>query len=154
MTRLLQGLTAVLGLLSASAAAAVTVDQCDWQARADAIVEPWSEFSRTFSNGKTRLALLDVIEPAAGALHILVMSPPYDEMGGRQCRVISAAPGIGFFGAEFLALDAGYDPAVGLMFTLPVQVYDGNTGMGRGAWLNFNLNQATGRIDAWLVGGE
>lgn len=154
MKRILQGLAAGLAMLAATGAAAVTVEQCDWRARADAIVEPWGDYSRTFSNGKTRLALLDVIEPAAGSMHILVMSPPYDELGGRQCRVISAAPGIGFWGVEFRGLDANYNPAVGLMFTVPVQVYDPGTGMGRGAWLNFNLNQATGRIDAWLVGGE
>ncbi|MBZ0127766.1 MAG: hypothetical protein K8F59_01495 [Rhodobacteraceae bacterium] len=154
MKRFVQILAAGAALLAASGAAAVTVEQCDWRARADAIVEPWADYSRTFSNGKTRLALLDVIEPAAGALHILVMSPPYDEMGGRQCKVISAASGIGFFGVEFTALDASYNPAIGLMFMVPVQVYDGSTGMGRGAWLNFNLNQATGQIDAWLVGGE
>ena len=38
---------------------------CDWPARADAIVEPWSQNTRTFANGDVRLALLDTIEPAA-----------------------------------------------------------------------------------------
>ncbi len=141
-------------MLLASTAQAITIEDCDWRARADAIVEPWAENSRTFSNGKTRLALLDVIEPAAGAMHLLVMSPPYDELGGRQCKVVSAEPGIGFSGIDFTALTAAYDPSIGLMFTVPVLFYDPNIAMSRPARLEFTLNQATGVINAWLVGGE
>ena len=139
---------------TATAVAAVSVENCDWPARADAIVEPWEEFSRTFSNGKTRLALLDTIEPAAGAFHILVLSPPYDELGGRQCKTIGIGPGIGFSGVDFKALKASYNPAVGLVFSVPVQFYDAASGYARPARLEFNLNQATGQLDAWQVGGE
>lgn len=133
---------------------AASVEDCDWQARADALVEPWEDFSRTFSNGKTRLALLDTIEPAAGAFHILVLSPPFDEVGGRQCKTIGAAPGIGFAGVDFQALQAGYDPSVGLMFSVPIQFYDSSIGLSRPARLEFRLNQSTGQLDAWQVGGE
>ena len=48
----------------ASASSAQTAFPCDWQARADAIVEPWEENSKTFANGAVRVALLDTIEPA------------------------------------------------------------------------------------------
>ena len=110
-------LAALVGMAgSASAQEAVF---CDWQASAQAIVEPWSEHTRTFANGDVRLALLDTIEPAAGAFHILVLSPPYDELGSRQCRTIGMSSGMGFGGVDFATLDADYDPSVGLIFGLP-----------------------------------
>jgi hypothetical protein len=140
--------------LGTGSAMAQSVNPCDWAASAQAIVEPWEANSRTFSNGKTRLALLDTIEPAAGALHILVLSPPYDELGGRQCRVISASPGIGYAGISFDRLTAGYDPSVGLMFDVPIGLYDPGTGGTRPALLSFTLNQATGAIDTYVHGGE
>lgn len=122
---------------------------CDWQARADAIVEPWEEHTRTFANGNVRLALLDTVEPAAAAFHILIVSPPYDEIGARQCRTLGASAGMGFSGVAFDALEAAYDPSVGLIFDLPVTVLDSD-GSFVEAPLLFTLNQATGEINAWL----
>ena len=146
-------LLVITTLFFGAQAQAQSVGDCDWQASAQALVEPWEENSRTFSNGKTRLALLVVIEPAAGAFHILILSPPYDELGGRQCRSIGMSPGIGFFGADFGGLEASYDPSVGLMFAMPVQVYEPDTGLGRAARLYFSVNQATGQIKSRLQGG-
>jgi len=137
-----------------SGASALTVSPCDWVASAQALVEPWEEYSRTYSNGKTRIALLDTVEPAAGAFHILVLSPPYNELGDRQCRVISVSEGQGFMGIDFGALSARYDPSIGLMFRVPVQFYDEATGFGRPARLDFTLNQATGHIGLSMMGGE
>jgi hypothetical protein len=122
---------------------------CDWPARADAIVEPWEDYSRTFANGDVRLALLDTVEPAAAAFHILILSPPYDEIGARQCRTLGMG-GAGFAGVTFEALDAAYDPSVGLIFEVPVSTFDGNSGDFETNALLFTLNQATGQIDAWL----
>ncbi|MEQ9261270.1 MAG: hypothetical protein RIG84_19450 [Roseovarius sp.] len=136
-----------LALLAAPVAAQEAVP-CDWAARADAIVEPWEENTRTFANGAVRLALLDTIEPAAAAFHILILSPPYEELGGRQCRTLGMPGGMGFSGADFGSLAAGYDPATGLIFTMKVQVYDGGDFRDRG--LRFTLNQATGEIGAAL----
>ena len=91
-----------------------------------------------------------VIEPAAGAFHILVLSPPWDELGARQCRVLSLDGGIGFAGVDFAALEAWYDAAVGLLFALPVSVYEPETGAFADRMLDFNLNQATGAIEAYV----
>ena len=129
-------------------AVAQEVGECDWRASAQAIVEPWEGNTRTFANGKTRIALMDGIEPAAGALYLLVLSPPHDELGGRQCRIIGAMSGVGFGNVDFAALQAGYDPAVGLIFALPVSVFDGEN--FRPHELNFTVNQATGHIGAEL----
>ena len=139
--------------LAATGAVAQQVSDCDWRASAQAVAEPWEQNSRTFSNGAVRLALLDTIEPAAAAFHLLVLSPPYDEVGGRQCRVLSFQGATGFGAMDFAALFAEYDPARGLFFEIPVEVYDGTRGEMIPRWLNLVLNQATGEIDAWLHSG-
>lgn len=122
---------------------------CDWPARADNIVEPWEAHTRSFANGEVRLALLDTVEPASGAYHILILSPPRDVLGNRQCRTLGMRENIGFAGVAFENLKARYDPAAGLIFTLPVQVFDGEA-VGR-RHLRFTLNQATGAIAASLL---
>jgi hypothetical protein len=128
-------------------ASAQTANECDFKASAWNLVEPWEENARSFANGNVRLALIDTVEPAAAAYHILVLSPPYDELGGRQCRIVSASNGIGFSGIHFDQLVADYDPSVGLMFDVPIQAYNGNTGGFEDGLLSFNLNQATGAIN-------
>jgi hypothetical protein len=135
----LAALALALGPLPA-AAQAVSVSECDWRARADALVEPWQAHSRTFSEGRVRLAMLDTIEPAQGWAHLLVLSPPYDELGGRQCRVIG-----GFAGLDWESLTASYDPARGLLFALEVAVADPG-GTPRARVLHVTLNQASGAI--------
>ncbi len=135
-----------LTLTTAAATSAQQAFECDWQARADTIVEPWEDNSRTFANGDVRLAVLDTIEPAAGAFHILVLSPPYDELGGRQCRTLSMDDGIGFSGVDFSSLQAGYDPAVGLVFEVNVRRFLPDSDSFGDALLTFTLNQATGTI--------
>lgn len=123
----------------------VQVMDCDWQSSARNIVEPWEDNSRSFSNGKTRVAALDTVEPAAGWAYVLVLSPPYSEVGDRQCKVIGYS-GSGFAGMDFSQLRSAYDPASGLSFTIPVDVYDFNHGLGVPRQLWFQLNQATGDI--------
>ena len=141
-------LAAVASVALVSPAVAQEVGECDWRASAHAIAEPWEQTTRTFANGRTRLAVLDLIEPAAGAYYMLVLSPPEDGLGGRQCRVVGAGNGMGFAGLKFETLEAGYDPAIGLMFSLPVSVYD--DGDFRSHDLHLTLNQATGHIGAKL----
>ncbi len=143
--------TPLLALLAlATTATAQTVSECDWRASAANLVEPWQDNSRTFSKGAVRLALLDTVEPAAAAFHLLVLSPPYDEVGARQCRVISGEGGTGFNFIDMKDLRSAYDPARGLTFDIPAGVFlsDGNT-VVRG--LIVTLNQATGGIDTRLA---
>lgn len=140
--------TFFLGLFLATPLAAQQVQDCDWIARADAIVEPWEDHTTTFANGNVRLALMDVTEPAAGSYHILILSPPYDEIGNRQCKTLGASENIGFSGVDWSSLDAGYDPAVGLTFGVDGRIFDGSDFVP--GWLRFTLNQATGAIRARL----
>lgn len=139
-------LLACLALILPGAAGAQTVSECDWRASAQAIPEPWEAHSRTFSNGAVRLAVLDTVEPAAGALHLLILSPPYSELGDRQCRVISRDGTMGWAGMYFEDLTASYDPAVGLIFDLPVQIYLPESSFTNSAVLRITLNQASGEI--------
>lgn len=142
-------LTAALAVWGAGATAQV-VQNCQWENTAMAIVEPWEDHTRTFANGQTRLTVLDRIEPGAGAMHLHVLSPPRDDLGSRQCRIISLDWSLGFAGIYWEALQSGYDPAVGLLFDLPVQIFDGASGGFENAMLSFTLNQATGALDAVL----
>ncbi len=138
----------IAGLL-ATPVAAQQVIPCDWIAHADAIVEPWEDHTATFANGKVRLALMDVTEPAAGAYHILILSPPYDdEVNRRQCRTLGVGSAIGFSNVDWGSLDANYNPSIGLVFDVNVHIYDGTDFVPR--WLQFTLNQATGAIVALL----
>lgn len=152
--KLLIPLFAGLLALTSGLAAAQTVSDCDWRARADAVVEPWEENTRTFANGAVRLSLLDTIEPAAVPFHILVLSPPYGELGERQCRIISLDQGTGFGGVSFSDLTASYDPAIGLRFEVPVVIYLPEDGFSNPSVLIFTVNQATGQITTDLLLGN
>lgn len=143
------GLFAV-SVCCAAPAAAQHVGECDWLASAWLVAEPWEQYSRTFANGDVRVALIDAIEPGAVPFHLLILSPPWDELGARQCRVLSLDPGIGFSGVDFAALQAWYDPAAGLFFSVPVSVYEEATGGFGDRMLDFTLNQATGAIEAFV----
>jgi hypothetical protein len=145
-------LTALSVLAVAFPAFAQTVEECDWRASAQALVEPWDApyNTRTFANGDVRLAVLDMIEPAAGAFHVLILSPPYDELGGRQCRVVSANGSLGFTGLTLEAMISDYDPAIGLSFAIQSGAYDPKTGGTLPMTLRITLNQATGAITAEL----
>lgn len=124
------------------------VAECDWQSGARNIAEPWEENTRTFAKGAVRLALLDTLEPAAAAFHLLILSPPYNEVGDRQCRVVSLSDGLGFYGVDFAGIDAGYDATTGLTFRLPIRLYSQQDHESDPATLTVTLNQSTGDITA------
>lgn len=144
-------LIAAIVLPIATSAAAQSVVDCDWQASSQALIEPWEDNSATFSDGAVRLAMLDTIEPAAGAMHLLVLSPPYDEVGSRQCMTIGSSDGVGFSGIMWADLTSGYDPDAGLIFEVPVSQYDPDTDGNPTSLLSFTLDQSTGKIDAVIL---
>ncbi|WP_066707985.1 hypothetical protein [Celeribacter ethanolicus] len=116
---------ALLLPLVASPAFAAEIAPCDWRASSAALVEPWEDNSRSFANGAIRVALLDTVEPAAAAFHLLILTPPYTALGERQCHVISAAQDMGYLSLDFAGLNAHYDPATGLTLDLPGERYEG-----------------------------
>ena len=145
-----RGAWLALGLLAGLPAGAQSVADCDWRATLLALPEPWEDVTRTFANGQVRLAIVDTIEPAAGALHMVVLSPPYDELGGRQCKVIGAGPNEGFGGLTLEGLEAAYDPARGLTFRAKAAVFQAESGAFEDGTLVFTLNQSTGALVAEL----
>lgn len=133
--------------LAALPAAAQTVTPCSDLASLRNIAEPWAENSRTFANGDVRLTLLDTLEPAVAPFHLALLSPPYNEVGDRQCRMISRAADLGFSALFFEEMEAGYNPATGLTFTLPgIMAAPGDPETGISFMLDVTLNQATGQV--------
>ncbi len=130
----------------ASPASAQVVQPCADIVDMDAIVEPWEQHTRTFSNGKVRIALVDLVEPAAGAYHLLVLSPPVDDIGARQCSLIGFDTGIGFVAVEFDAITSGYDPARGLKLSIPARFFLPEENFTNVMLVHATLNQATGEI--------
>lgn len=150
---MLRWLTAIL-LASTHPALAYTLLPCDgWQGQARNIPEPWEAHSRTFANGDIRIAVLDTIEPAAGAYYLLVLAPGVaDEMEGRTCAVVGLESGaMGFAGIDMGGVSARYDPSVGLVIDLPVQLFDPQAAGFRDARLGVRINQAAGVIDPVLL---
>lgn len=143
--------SAILVLLLAGAVQAQEVGSCDdFRSSAQAIAEPWEENTRMFANGEVRLAILDTIEPAAGAFHPLILSPPHDEVGGQQCAVVSASGTMGFGGLDLAGMETGHDPARGLIFAVPATRWVPDNDAFVPATLSVTLNQSTGAIDAAL----
>ncbi|MBP0483683.1 hypothetical protein [Sagittula salina] len=140
---------AAIGLIAAPAAAqeglAPTVMDCDWQSSAQFVAEPWEANTRTFANGRTRLALIDTVEPVGGWAWLMILSPPHDELGFRQCRMVGNN-GMGFSRLDFDMLSADYDPARGLIFDVPAGWYMDGTDDDPWQWIRITLNQLTGDI--------
>ena len=133
-------------LVSVTTAHAQTSFPCDWQARADAIVEPWEENIRSFANGEVRIAYLDTIEPAAAAAYLLVLHPPYDEVGGRTCTIVGLDEGLGYAGFYFSDIEASYDPTSGLTVSVPAVIYLPEQSFQNSALVRVTINQATGEV--------
>ncbi len=149
--RFLRFLGAVAALIATPAMAAdMSVRGCDYVSDMRNIVEPWSEYSRTFYNGQVRVALADTVEPACCSFHLVILMPdPESELGDRKCVAIGSGDGNGFSGFDFDRLKANYDPAVGLILSVPHRRYDHNTGASGS--LRFGrviLNLSTGTVRA------
>lgn len=140
-----------LALCLATPAFAQEIGTCDdWRSSVALLAEPWEENSRVFAEGAVRLALIDTFEPAAAAFHLVILSPPYDELGFGQCKLVSGADGMGFAGLDVAATEAAYDPAKGLMFTIPATRWLAETDTYEDAVLQVTLNQSSGEIVAVL----
>ena len=145
---MLRSILCALTLLIAAPANAQAVLDCGgWQASARNIPEPWDRHTRTFANGEVRVTLLDTIEPAAGAFYLMIIAPPYDELGSRTCAIIAGeAGGMGLGGIFYDQLGASYDPGIGLTVRVPVSLFAPSTGGFDPAILAVVINQATGVI--------
>lgn len=138
-----------LALLPAHIAWAQQVAPCDWKSSVQNIAEPWFDNIRSFANGDVRVIVMDVAEPAAGALHLLILSPPRDDFGFMTCQMVSTTADVGFSTIDFSGLASTYDPAEGLILTIPVTAYTGQGAYGFSPLtLRVSINQATGTVRA------
>ena len=122
------------------------VIECDETSSAEFIGEPWEKNTVTFADGAIRVAVLDYIEPAAAGYKLLVLSPPYDEVGFRKCRVIEHSEHYGFGLIQLEGHKASYDPKTGLTLTIPIGNYDVDTGGNKMSEMAVRINQSTGEI--------
>ncbi|MCL4675225.1 MAG: hypothetical protein KJZ59_04180 [Pararhodobacter sp.] len=144
---------ALAALAAPSLAVAQAITGCDWVGSPANIVEPWDVNTRSFANGAIRVAWLDTGgEPVCCSSHLLILSPSGDGSDGpayRQCLVASAQPGSGFHSVDVPGITASYDPARGLLLSVPIGHW--HSGMEHGAGpipdrMEIRINQATGSV--------
>ena len=98
--------------------------------------------AQSFANGDVRLHFMDTIEPAAAAFNLVVIHPPYaEDFPVPMCHVIGP-----FAGLDWDGLEAGYDPAVGLVFDFTAQVYNPETALLDRIDAQVTVNQASGLV--------
>ena len=143
---------AVLSLALATVPAAAQVLQdCEIVDSVTTVIEPWEEATRTFAEGAIRVVHLDTGgEPVCCSSHLAILAPtgqPEDMF--RQCRLLSDREGYrGFLDVRIGLIESSYDPAKGLLLTIPVDYYDGERGpRADGPFpVRVRINQATGAI--------
>lgn len=140
---------ALVLLPMAGAAAAQAVGACGEWTSARNIPEPWADNTATYAEGAIRVTRLDTLEPAAAAVHLMILSPPLDEIGDRSCSVVSLTaasdgwPG-GFYDIDFASRTASYSPETGLVLSFPAEVFEPATGGGQRRVLRITINQTRG----------
>jgi hypothetical protein len=126
MSKTLTAALALTGaLVVASPALAVTVRDCDrTTAGAYNIVEPWEASTKTFYQGRVRVAWLDTGgEPACCSVYLLVLFYNGEAPAGLVCRLISDDADRGFAGIDFPSLKSSYDPQRGLLLSFGYSVF-------------------------------
>ena len=138
-------------LCLASPAVAQEIGTCDdYRSSVAMLAEPWEENTKVFGEGEVRLAVIDTFEPAAGAFHLVILSPPYDEAGFGQCALVTSDTGTGFAGLNIAGITSTGDMATGLAFTMPATRWISDSDTFVDAVLNVTLNPTTGAIVAKL----
>ncbi len=140
-------LLAALANVTSVAFAEPTISQCGGSTRVDAIVEPWSQATRTFANGKIRIIALDTAEPACCSFHLAIIAPnPGDEMGLRQCVTLNdGGEWTGFQAVSVKNTRSSYDAGRGLLLSVPVERYIDGIRSTK-LTVDVRINQATGAI--------
>ena len=128
---------------------AQTVTDCEgYVTSAQLVAEPWERNTATYAEGAIRVTVMDTVEPAAGAFHLMILSPSDDELGFRACHLVSETSGIGFGGLTLQGAQAAYDPASGLVLRLRTSFWQPDTDTYVDGTLTVTINQANGVISA------
>ena len=92
-----------------------------YRATAEAVAEPWEENTRSFADGKVRIAVMDTGEPAYGAYYLMIMYWAGGEM--RTCELVSQGD-VGFVGMTLNGMEASYKAGLGLVLKVPTSFYN------------------------------
>lgn len=131
----------------AVAAQAQVVSVCDITDQMGKIATPADLNVRHYANGNVMVAVVDDGRDDVGqALSVLVVSPPLDQSGQRQCRLVSATLDKGYAALVLDRAEAAYDPAKGLTVFFPAVVMPTFDSLGDKIDLAVTINQATGMI--------
>ena len=82
---------------------------------------------KQFAQGAISVAYVSTEEPAAAPDHLLIFVAD-GEMGSTCYAVSESAEGHGFAGVDMAKLTASYDSVKGLLLSVPVSVYDADSG--------------------------
>ncbi len=139
-------LAALAVIVAPNLATAQQIDPCDSfgldkSAASSAILD-----QRSFAQGAVTLALLDLGQPEAGNLYLMLQTPPNDATGNPQCRIVSWRQGQGFAQLEFSDLKSAYDPARGLTLSVSGLFVLLEEGFSNSILMHLTINQATGGI--------
>ena len=95
-----------------------------YETTALAIAEPWEDNTRSFADGQLRLTVMDIYEPALGALYLMVIFEP---LGGtadlRNCVLISNGT-LGFPDMTLEGLEVGATEGPEALFLVPTTFYN------------------------------
>jgi len=140
-----------LMLFSVSANATV-VGECGMLNSIDLIQEPWEKNTKTFYNGKVRVAAIDTQgEPACCSSHLVLLVPQNDEIGSVSCFVVSqvrydsSEPSyLGFQSVSVAGITSKYEAGKGLLLSVPFTTYIDGIDSNRGrAKVRINLQKGT-----------
>ncbi|OAN78859.1 hypothetical protein A8B78_00375 [Jannaschia sp. EhC01] len=107
------------------------------------ITEPWEENTRTFANGAIRIFEIFIDPNVASGAALGILHPAGSGEEYRTCTAIYQSAEFRFFAQAFVAeATAFYDPAVGLVITVPIA----NAGHDGPVMVRFAVNQATGVV--------
>ncbi|HEX3809198.1 MAG TPA: hypothetical protein VHW02_05805 [Rhizomicrobium sp.] len=146
---ILAALGAAALVSAAGAAHAAKVRECDGVADASNIAEPWEKSTKVFYNGKVRVALLYISEPACCGDQLLILSPDNDPEGdGRACHLVANDDGQGFGDIGFENLTAAYDAKKGLLISFPYSKLDLDGTPKPAGTAHIRINVASGSVTA------
>ena len=148
-SRKILGFAVVAALLPQTLLAQTLVECDDWRSHAANIAEPWEDNTRTYAEGAVRVTVMDAYEPAAGAFHLLILSPGADEFDFRQCKVMSFDGGTGFAGLNMEGTTAQQDAAA-VSLTMPATRWLMETDTFTDAVLTVKIDLAGGEITGRL----
>ncbi len=143
MKRYLAAFAAVCAF--AAPAGAFVVGDCGPEFTPATITEPWEESTQTFANGAIRIFEIFVDPNLASGAALGVLHPVPSDAGGpfRRCTAIYSSGVTRYFGQAFVSqATAVYDPAQGLIISVPIAFADGSGTRP----VTFAVNQAAGTV--------